>query len=201
MNAEKRYAPFHYETAKDEALAWVERNAERTDVVVNLFQPMTANQLSRRCGLKVGICSHALRDLEKRGLTMCLSRSARRSRVYWLTDLGKECHNAIRNKYALPSLIREIPDVDWELYAWVCYSHRSAILMSMREPMQPATIRRVACRKFPNLKMSANNVRDVMKEFLRRGLIVKVPGRRKRSHPRYELSGVGEVIKRVRIST
>lgn len=62
----------------------------------------------------------------------------------------------------------------------------------MTEPMQPATIRRMACRRFPELRMSANNVRDVIKLFQERGLVERVPGRRKRSHPRYVLSEVGE---------
>ncbi len=83
-----------------------------------------------------------------------------------------------------------LPDMDWELYGWLCYSHRSIILKTLSEPLQPADIKRKARARHPSLAMSAGNVRDVIHLFQMRGLVR--PARiRKRKHLRYELTELG----------
>jgi predicted transcriptional regulator len=60
--------------------------------------------------------------------------------------------------------------------------------------MQAAAIKRKALFQNPQLRMSANNVRDVMKYLLKVGVVRKVNIKR-RGHPRYELTDLGEVFK------
>ena len=52
----------------------------------------------------------------------------------------------------------------------VCFSHRAAVIQALDRAMQPAAIKRKAKSQNPDLKMSANNVRDVIKLFLQRGI-------------------------------
>ena len=68
-----------------------------------------------------------------------------------------------------------------------------AIIKAMKEPLQPATIKRRARSLDPNLRMSANNVRDVIRLLLDRGIVRRVEIKKKR-HPRYELTELGRVI-------
>jgi hypothetical protein len=92
----------------------------------------------------------------------------------------------------------DLPVVDWHLYGWLCYRHRAAILKTIVEPMQPATIKRKARSHDPTLRMSANNVRDVMRLFLWKSIVRQVWIRKKR-HPRYELTEVGKILRQLLI--
>ena len=83
-----------------------------------------------------------------------------------------------------------LPDIDWELYGWLCFSHRMVILKTMAEPMQPAQMKRYIRYRFPQTKISASNVRDIIKLFLTQGLVRPV-NFRKKAHPRYELTSTG----------
>lgn len=111
--------------------------------------------------------------------------------MYWLTQPGKECQSRLQQERGLGALRNDFRIVDWELYGWVCFSHRAAVLTALREPMQPSQIKRDARSQNPALKMSANNVRDVIRLFLKRGIVERLPGRRKRSHPQYQVTEEG----------
>jgi len=80
--------------------------------------------------------------------------------------------------------------VNWALYGWVCYSHRSVVLRALTEPMQPSEIRRRIRHRFPAAKISANNVRDIIRLFEKHGIVQKV-FIKKKAHPRYELTESG----------
>lgn len=76
----------------------------------------------------------------------------------------------------------------------MCFRHRAAILRTMTEPLQPATIRRRACKRDAGLRMSANNARDVMGEL--RALDIVRPVRvRKKAHLHYELTPKGRAYR------
>ena len=152
---------------------------------------MTARQLSQHTGIALDTCSLVLKGLAGSGLVTCLNGRARRSRLYWLTQPGKRCQSRLQQERGLGDLRNDFPILDWELYGWVCFSHRAAVLTALREPMQPSQIKREARSQDPALTMSANNVRDVIRLFLERGIVERLPGRRKRSHPRYQLTDVG----------
>lgn len=36
------------------------------------------------------------------------------------------------------------PRVDWQLYDWICFSHRGAIVRALTRPMQPSAIQKAA---------------------------------------------------------
>ena len=118
-------------------------------------------------------------------MTRCLNAAARRSRVYWLTRLGQACRRQLDSGYR-PTFAQ----VDWEIYGQVCFSHRAAVIKAIMEPLQPATIKRVALYRDPLLRMSANNVRDVIRFLRRKGVVYPVWVRRK-AHIHYQLTEHG----------
>ena len=141
-------------------------------------------------------CRDAVRDLAAHGLLLCLNETSRRSRVYWLTGLGKACQRQVCEMRGKPVSGGFVPDIDWALYGWVCYTHRAAIIKALISPMQPATIKRKARARQSELRMSGNNVRDVMRVFLQRGVVQPV-WIRKHAHPRYELTDHGRVFQQL----
>ena len=96
----------------------------------------------------------------------------------------------MRKELFLPEKAYDIPSVNWELYGWVCYNHRAAIVRTLTEPMQPSDMKRKLRNSKPHIKISANNIRDVIKLFLQKGIVRKTFVRKK-AHPRYELTELG----------
>jgi hypothetical protein len=96
----------------------------------------------------------------------------------------------------MPRLVHDYPNLDWQLYGEVCFSHRAAVLKTLTQPMQPAHIKRRARFQDPTIRMSANNVRDVIR-FLRSKRIVQPVELRKKAHPRYQLTDTGRQIQRL----
>lgn len=66
--------------------------------------------------------------------------------------------------------------------------------------MQPSEIKRRARVHDPTLRMSAGNVRDVIKLMLARGIVIKVL-RRKRAHPQYGLTEDGLHLRELLVRT
>ncbi len=151
---------------------------------------MTARQLARRTGLSFDACRDVVLSLAKQGFLCCLNDQARRSRLYWLTQRGKTCQRQLSDAQGMMLPPYSLPIMDWELYGWVCYSHRSIILKTLSESLQPADIKRKARARHPSLAMSAGNVRDVIHLFQERGLVRPLQ-HRKRKHLRYELTELG----------
>lgn len=181
---------------RKETYEWAERSEKRKLVLLNLKQPMTALQLSKKTGFSTDQCSSLLGQLSLCGLTKCLNPYAKRSRLYWLTPVGILCQKKLAKDKMLPDIAKDLPDIDWELYGWVCYNHRAAIIKALTEPMQPATIKRRARQQSPELKMSANNVRDVIRLFLQKE-VVKPVKIRKKAHLRYELTEPGKQLQQL----
>jgi hypothetical protein len=151
-------------------------------------------QLSIRTGNSLDQCSSLLGQLVLCNLVKCLNPLATRSRLYWLTPIGIFCQKKLKNKEDIPNALKNLPDIDWQLYGWVCYNHRAAIIKALTEPMQPATIKRRAKQNNSKIKMSANNVRDVIRLFHKKGIVRSV-NLRKKAHPRYELTEIGTRLK------
>ena len=150
---------------------------------------MTALQLSRLTGLDLDPTMNVVRRLIEFQFLRCLNPQARRSRLYWLTASGE----TYRKRFCTGRRDRQ-PSIDWGLYGWVCYSHRAAILKALAGPLQPCEIKRKARFDNPGLRMSANNVRDVIRLFVGKGIVRYVPGKR-RAHPRYELTALGDTLR------
>ncbi len=175
-----------------EAYHWLEQGLRRQQILLQLKQPMTANQLSKHIDMSRDRCSDVLWELRIYELVECLNPKSRQSRLYWLTELGKECQHKLLQERGLPVSILDFPEVDWELYGWVCFSHRSAVIKELVQARQPFQIAWRAVRfQDPTLRMSSNNVRDIIKLFLERE-IVELVWDHKNVHPKYRLTETGE---------
>lgn len=82
------------------------------------------------------------------------------------------------------------PMDDWRDFAFVASSHRRAVVLAMEGPMQAAAIKRRARYLDPTVRMSANNVRDVLGALLTQDIVREV-WLRKRAHRRFELTAKG----------
>ena len=165
---------------------WILASPRRKLILLNFSQPLTARQLSKRTELSLDACSYVLWEFTIKALTTCLNEAAQRSRVYWLTRLGLAARRRLFREHDKVMPVPFVPDVDWDLYGFVCHRHRTAIIKALTFPMQPATVKRRARSLDPTLRMSGNNARDIMRLFKRLGLVVPLnePGRR---FPRYQL--------------
>ncbi len=179
-----------------EAYHWLIQSERRKQIVREFTQPLTAKQLSQRTELSRDASSHLLWELAIYDLLRCLNEHARRSRVYWLTYLGLGCQHKLYKLLNTPTPRHHVPKVDWHLYGWVCFSHRQAIIKALLSPMQPSAIKRRARLQNLKLRMSANNVRDVIRLFLAKN-IVRPVHRRRHAHPLYELTDVGVDVQRL----
>lgn len=182
-----------------EALSWLKEGRQRQELFNAIRQPVTADQLSRHKGVSLDSASSALRELSKSGLLYCLNPESRTSRLYWFTVLGQKCQRSLLQKDGQPKPDYDLPDVDWKLYGWTCYRHRSAVLKVLKVPLQPATIKRIAFRQDPDLRMSANNVRDIIRLFEKKGIVSRILVRKKK-HPLYTLTELGEKLRILHLS-
>ena len=173
-----------------EVYDWLTQGKRRKKIIAHLKQPMTAKQLAQITGMREDCCSYVLKELSTYRLVYCLNPKARRSRLYWLTDKCKQYQKKILKTHGLPICAYDFPIVDWKLYGWICYSHRAAIIKVITEPLQPASIRRKIKKQVPSMKISANNVADILRLFLREKIVKSVSIRRK-GFCRYELTELG----------
>ena len=173
-----------------EAYQYIIQSERRKRLMLTFTQPLTAKHLSRRTGIKIDACSSLLWELGVYQLVFCLNPAARRSRLFWLTGLGLSCQDKLSRELNTPQCARNFPVVDWKTYGWVCFSQREAVLKALGNPLQPAAIKRAARFQDPTIRMSANNVRDIINLFLHRGIVEKVMAKGK-AHPRYELTELG----------
>ncbi len=173
-----------------EVYRWLTQGQRRKKIIAHLKQPMTAKQLAQVTGIREDCCSYVLKELSAYRLVYCLNPQARRSRLYWLTNKCKQYKKKILRAYGLPVYAYDFPVVDWNLYGWVCYSHRAAVIKILTEPLQPASIRRKIKQEVPGMKISANNVADILRLFLKKGIVKPVRIRRK-AFCRYELTELG----------
>ena len=168
-------------------------NRKTQEVLLSITQPMTATQLSQNIGISLDRCSNALLGLQSRKLVRCLNPTANRNRLFWLTHLGKHC---LRHLTSGAYFSFDFPDIDWELYASICFSHRSEVIRTLTFAMQPSQIRRRAAFRTPGFRMSANNVRDVIR-YLKIHGIVRPVSLKKKAHPGYELTDIGLHMRRL----
>jgi hypothetical protein len=128
-----------------------------------------------------------------RGLVYCINPSTRHNRLYRLTKVGEEYQAKLRGPGSLAPAERRLPRIPWELYSSVCYRHRSAVVSAIQGQMQAVEVKRRARLRDADLRMSANNVRDVMRYLEKNGIVDKLePGRR--GHPKYELTRLGKAL-------
>jgi hypothetical protein len=169
------------------------RGELRRRVLRAITQPMTATQLSRRLDVSVDRCSKALLQLQAQKLVRCVNPAATRSRLFWLTKLGMNCRRPMDSGTCIS---HDVPEIDWKLYASLCFSHRSEVVRTLTMAMQPSEIKRRATFRTPGLRMSANNVRDVVRYLRARGIVRPVRLGKKR-HSGYKLTEIGLLMRRL----
>ena len=173
---------------------WISREENRRKIILSIQQPLTAKQVSRKTGIGKDTCSYLLSKFASKGIVSCLNPTARSSRLYWVTELGKEYQRELSPDY--PDLDEDFLKIDWELYGWVCFSHRATIIQILTEPMQPAGMKKKLRLIGSKIPISANNIRDVIRLFLQKRIVQKVFVRKK-IHPQYELSEIGTKFRRL----
>lgn len=178
----------------DVVLQWLNQSERRVRVMLALRQPSTAKQLAHRLQLSLDTCSYIFWELTRYRLVRCLNPLANRSRLYWLTRFGRELQRQLFVSTGRDPVAHAFPAVDWGLYGWVCHAHRSAIIKALISPMQPPAIKRRAALQDTTLRMSANNVRDVMRLFLAHDIVRPIRVRKK-AHLLYELTETGQKLR------
>lgn len=169
---------------------WLKEEEHRRRILTAMKQPLTAKQVGRKTGIPMDTCSYILAKFSAKGLLTCLNPEARNSRLYWLTTLGRAYRKQLQQDLNLPYTEYDLPDVNWALYGWLCFSHRSAVIRTLSCPMQPSEIKRFLRIHRPNMKISANNIRDVIRLLLARKIVRPVRVRKK-AHLLYELTDLG----------
>ena len=164
--------------------------------LIAISQPMTAKQISSRTSIPKNTCSHIIVQCSVQGLLTCLNPQQRNSRLYGLTSHGRRIRKRLCKGTNLPFKEYDQPDINWSLFGSVCFNHRSAVIRTMSGPMQPSEIKRVLRMHQSSLRISANNVRDIIKLLLSKDIVrsVKV---KKKAHPRYELTELGVQLQRL----
>ena len=175
---------------------WIRKEENRKKILMAIKQPLTAKQIARKTGIPMDTCSYTIAKLTAEGLVTCLNPEARNSRLYWTTELGRQCRKQLRQGRNLSYKEYGLPSVNWPLYGWLCYSHRAAVIRILTEPMQPSEIKRTLRFHRSSIKISANNIRDVVKLLLEKGIVQKVFVRKK-AHPRYELTDSGKQFRQL----
>lgn len=179
---------------------WIKEEESRGKILTSLKMPLTAKQIARKTGIPGDTCSYTIAKFADRGLFSCLNPDARNSRLYWLTESGCQQQQKLFQDLNLPYKEYDLPDVNWALYGWLCYSHRSIVIKMLNEPMQPSEIKRQIRIQKPNTKISANNIRDVVRLLMENRIVQKVYIRKK-AHPRYELTELGSKLQKLLIQT
>ena len=178
----------------DEAYSYVARSQRRIETLMALRKPFTAQELSFQTSFNRKACSYILYELSVYQLVRCLNDAAQRSRVFWLTAWGAICQERLfRERKKAPPGYR-LPDVDWNTYGWMLFSHRRAVVEALDEPRQPAAIKRRIRVLDRGARISASNVRDVVKLLREKGLVESVWMGRK-AHPRYQLTQQGRALR------
>lgn len=173
---------------------WLNEKDDRKRVLQAFNQPLISRQISRKTGIPQGTCSYLIATFVDKGLLVCLNSSAQNSRLYWLTENGHHCLQKLIKHYHKPKL----PDIDWTLYGWTCYTHRSAIIKMLIQPMQPSEIKRLFRLQGTHIRISANNIRDIIRLFLSKGIVRPVK-LKKRAHLLYELTDLGTKLRQLLI--
>ena len=177
---------------------WLSEQEDRKTILQTFNQPLISRQISKRTGIPSCTCSYVIATFVDKGLLICLNSVARNSRLYWLTGQGRQCRRKLFLENNQICKETELPDIDWNLYGWVCFNHRSAIIKALTHPMQPAEIKRLFRLQGTLIRISANNIRDIIRLFLAKGIVrpVKV---RKRAHLLYELTDIGTKLRHLLI--
>jgi len=169
---------------------WLNVRDDRKVVLRAFHQPLISRQISKRTGILQSTCSYIIATFVDKGLLICLNPAAQNSRLYWLTEKGHRLLKKLAQNHNQIYLKPQLPEIDWPLYGWLCYTHRSVIIRVLNEPMRPSEIKRVLSIQRPSIRISAGNVRDIIQLFLLKSIVRPVTIRGK-VYPYYKLTDLG----------
>ena len=175
---------------------WIKQAKHRRSFLGAMAQPMTARQITRKTGIPLNTCSHLIAQYSIQGLLTCLNPEQRNSRLYSLTSRGRAIRKQLWQDANLPYKEYDLPDINWSLYGSMCFRHRSAVVRTLSGPMQSSEIKRVLRMHQSSIKISANNIRDIIKLLVSKNIVRPVKIKRK-AHPRYELTELGIKLQRL----
>lgn len=155
-------------------LNWLNNQTTHRTILLTMNQPLTAHQIARRTGLDPRKCMASLRKLAKRNLVRCLNPGAPASRLYVPTSTGQTCRKQLDGAVS-ESQHATSAQLDWNLYGWLLYRHRSAILKALTSPMQPPDVKRAAKARDPTLRLSVDHCREALYDFVKKGIARTVP--------------------------
>lgn len=165
-----------------------------SEALAGIDQPLTTSQLAKRLGASLDLAGYQLWLLAQQGLVECVNPSARHGRLYYLAVGGHRAQALLRKTSGLPPLSHTLPPLDWDLYGWLCFRHRSAVVKTLDRPLRPAQIKRRARMRDERVRMSAGNVREIIKLLVRRGVARPVE-RPHEPFPMYELTTEGSACR------
>ena len=133
---------------------------------------------------RLAVLENAFPILSERGL---------KATVFVITDLadGKDVFGQAGQK--------DFPSMNWDLYGWALYSHRSAVIRALHEPLSPPDIQRRARLSMSNVRMSTGNVREILKLFVQVGIVQRIRIKKK-VHPAYRLTDLGQRLRSLLIA-
>jgi hypothetical protein len=169
-------------------------------ILLSFNQPLTTVQAAAKTGIPKDTCGSLIAKFAKNSLITCLNPAAGNGRLYWLSILGKKYQKDLCKRSNIPYKWFDISGVDWQLYGSVCFNYRSVIVKTLTTPMQPSQIKHILRIQKPHIKISANNIRDVIMFLLAKQIVRPVRIKRK-IYIRYELTELGEKFRRLLIDS
>lgn len=169
---------------------WISKSSVRPKVLLGLKQPMTARQLSKQTDHTLHNCKCALQEFRTKNLVKCINPVARRSRLYWLTDLGVLAQKRLCGQYGLGDWEYDFPNVPWDVYGWTCFSHRTAILKALKQPMSARKIKRIAYMEDETIRLPYSSVTLILRQFREKGIACLAEAGKKRD-VKNELTDLG----------
>jgi hypothetical protein len=172
---------------------WLKKDKRRETLLLSFIQPATAKQLSNRTEIKFSICNSFMKKLSAFGLSICRNSDSQRGKLYDLTDAGEVVLKQIANERGIT--VRYW--IDWKLFACLAFNQRSDVLLTWRNPnesLRAIEIKERAQKQKPSTKMSANNVRDVLRYLTENALVIKILKPRS-TFPRFEITELGWIYR------
>ncbi len=69
---------------------WIIRSENRITVLTRLYIPLTPSHIAKKLQMSITHASKIIRELEKKGLIICLNDKDKRGRIYKRTKNGNE---------------------------------------------------------------------------------------------------------------
>ena len=142
---------------------YVRRSVRRQRFMELLNQPMTPSQLAMHAGMTTKTACKVVAELREHGLIECLAPGMQRGRPYARTGLGEAVWLLIKQRPE--SSASKLPQKDHASYASVCHRHRSVVVRGLGTPRRASQIKQWVRTNLPGVKISANNVRDVLRKL------------------------------------